>query len=455
MLKSAVLIQKTSPVKIKHLGSIYVACIKCNKITKGILFEKENKVFLKKECCGEIKYIEGDAKIFKSLYLKYKFVPEFGKKVKTIDELIDYVYKNSSRIALYLSDKCNLTRPICLLKYEKPVFREPDMKEIVSLLKRVNALKIDLAGREPTLREDLPEILKVMRRNGKFVHLLTNGLRLIDLSYVHMLKKAGGPWWEVVLQFDGFDNKVYERLRGAPLLMTRFVILQNLKKEKIRTVLAAVIGKNINEHYIPSIIKLACKHNDFIKEVLLVGLYTRGSDLEHTMTATELHRAFCEQTGINLEYLIEWRRLRYNCYVLFRRIFKKTYIAELLSDDMYMFEVKNGNIVPCFTCKELNTINKWLEEISKEKNTIKLGIKLFFGFKRLMKPINILLLPFFARIVLHSEKLWNFFWRNKLKVFINSQRPWFEIIEYLGIPCVPIIFSSNRPEPQPALIACI
>ncbi|HMK65278.1 MAG TPA: radical SAM protein, partial [Thermodesulfobacteriota bacterium] len=77
---------------------------------------------------------------------------------------------------------------------------------------------IQLSGGEPTLRDDLPDIVADGKEKGLgFIQLNTNGLRLAsDQAYLKDLKQAGLA--SIFLQFDGSDETIYQRLRGRPLL---------------------------------------------------------------------------------------------------------------------------------------------------------------------------------------------------------------------------------------------
>lgn len=77
---------------------------------------------------------------------------------------------------------------------------------------------LQLSGGEPTLREDLPELVRYAKEAGcSYVQLNTNGLRLArDPDYAKALAEAGLDI--VFLQFDGTGDKIYEFLRGQPLL---------------------------------------------------------------------------------------------------------------------------------------------------------------------------------------------------------------------------------------------
>ena len=74
---------------------------------------------------------------------------------------------------------------------------------------------IQLSGGEPTLRNDLPEIVALARKTGfDHVQVNTNGLRLAqDADYTQALKDAGTT--DFFIQFDGLTDNVYARIRGA------------------------------------------------------------------------------------------------------------------------------------------------------------------------------------------------------------------------------------------------
>lgn len=120
---------------------------------------------------------------------------------------------------LEITARCNMNCTFC--------FAEPDGAQDPSLdtVKRwINDLTepgktlLQLSGGEPTVRDDLPEIVAYAKQVGcKYVQLNSNGLRLAeDEAFVKRLADAGLSF--VFMQFDGVDDAVYEKLRRRPML---------------------------------------------------------------------------------------------------------------------------------------------------------------------------------------------------------------------------------------------
>src|SRR5690606_21254071 len=76
---------------------------------------------------------------------------------------------------------------------------------------------VQLSGGEPTVRNDLREIVPAARDAGcENIQLNSNGVRLgNDRGVVKALAGAGLAF--VFMQFDGLDGGIYESLRGRPL----------------------------------------------------------------------------------------------------------------------------------------------------------------------------------------------------------------------------------------------
>ena len=163
---------------------------------------------------------------------------------------------------LELTNRCNLSCPVCFASANKKEPRDLSIEEISSqydfLMSHGGPFNIQLSGGEPTVRDDLPEIIRLGRKKGfKFFQLNTNGIRLgsDDGEYAKILKDAGLD--TVFLQFDGLDDEVYMTLRGAKLFGIKEKAIENSVKAKLGVVLVPVIAPSVNDNQVGDIIKYA------------------------------------------------------------------------------------------------------------------------------------------------------------------------------------------------------
>ena len=66
---------------------------------------------------------------------------------------------------------------------------------------------VNLFGGEPTVRDDMFEIIEIGRKHGVDTQITTNGLRLADEEYCRKLCEAGVG---LRLSFDGRTRDIYE-----------------------------------------------------------------------------------------------------------------------------------------------------------------------------------------------------------------------------------------------------
>ena len=126
---------------------------------------------------------------------------------------------------------------------------------------------IQLSGGEPTMRDDLPDIIRLGRDMGfSFFQLNTNGLRLAhEEGYAVRLKQAGLN--TVFLQFDGVSDDVYEILRGRRLLAEKEKAIANCAAAGLGIVLVPVIAAGVNEHQVGDILRYALSHMPAVRGV--------------------------------------------------------------------------------------------------------------------------------------------------------------------------------------------
>lgn len=170
-----------------------------------------------------------------------------------------------------VTQNCNLHCRFCFANSKIRREKGPSLEQInelyKSVLKASGACNIQLSGGEPTLRDDLPQIIRNGKAIGfKFIQVNTNGVRLArDKKYVEKLKSAGLD--SVFLQFDGTNDSIYKRLRGCELLAVKNKAIENCKKNGIGVVLVPTLVPGVNTTDIGKIIDFALGHIEAVRGV--------------------------------------------------------------------------------------------------------------------------------------------------------------------------------------------
>lgn len=195
--------------------------------------------------------------------------------------------------------RCDLGCPVCFASSGKAAPPDLGQDEIGKLLDRVYAASghcnIQLSGGEPTVRSDLPAIVRLAKERGfPFIQLNTNGIRLgREAGYAESLAEAGLN--SVFLQFDGTDDAVFQALRGKPLLETKLKAIHALGDAGVGVVLVPTVVPGINDHDLGSIIRLAAKLSPIVRgvhfqPVSYFGRYPEAPADEQRITLPEVMR---------------------------------------------------------------------------------------------------------------------------------------------------------------------
>ena len=341
---------------MKNLDSTLGVCVECGKIIPADIVEEDEKVYMLKHHCKEEKVlIERDLRFYTDFQLPFKAKRPSMKIGKMAEDLTND-FKEVAGSVVYITSQCNMKCPIC---YEKWAYKfpEPTFKEIEKIVSATNGSYILLNGGEPTCREDLFEIIKMVKGKRKDCLLFTNGLKLKDRRYVKKLREAGID--RVILSFDGFDNKTYVKFRGRRLLSDKMKALGNLIAEKIETTLVPVIDED-NKGQIPKIIEFAIKHNDTIKEVWLDSIYDNSNNPE--ITKGQMLKELIKATGASYEYLKEYKQFKINLYKLIERYRgEKADNYTMFLYDAFPFKIVDGKLEQLFRTEDLKRLNKDME----------------------------------------------------------------------------------------------
>lgn len=179
-----------------------------------------------------------------------------------------------------VTECCNLRCPVCFMAAES-ADTDPSLEELDkfydAILERSGVdTAVQLTGGEPTIRKDLPEIIRMGREKGFYgIEINTNGVVIAqDKAYLQKLVEAGCTG--IYLAFDGLRENPYEVIRGARLLETKMQAIKNCRELGIQIVLAMTIVSGVNDDQISDVIEFALDNSDVIVGVALQPAFTSG-----------------------------------------------------------------------------------------------------------------------------------------------------------------------------------
>jgi uncharacterized radical SAM superfamily Fe-S cluster-containing enzyme len=204
-----------------------------------------------------------------------------------------------------ITRKCDLGCPLCFAESSATTAEaDPSFAQLVEMLQGLfavqGAVNLQLSGGEPSLRDDLPEIIAAACALGfTFVQLNTNGLRLAsDPGYADELRSAGLA--SVFLQFDGVTDHTYQALRGRPLAAQKLQALERCAEAGLAVVLVPTVVPGVNDHEIGSLVHLAARWPGTVRGLHLqpvsyFGRYTTSN--RPRLTLPEVLRLLEQQTS--------------------------------------------------------------------------------------------------------------------------------------------------------------
>jgi len=294
-------------------------CPECLKVLDATIFEEGGKVFIKKECSEHGPFQE----LYWSDYEQYMRAEKFrhdgvgltNPRTKTVkgcpyDCGICPEHKSHTALAIIdVTNRCNLKCPVCFANanYAGYVY-EPTKEQVIEMLKNLRANKpvptmaLQFSGGEPTIRNDLIDLIKNAKELGiRHVEINTNGIRIAqDPEYAKQLKAAGAS--TIYLQFDGLTSDVYKYIRGVDLLEMKMKAIQNMREAGITSaVLVVTLIKGVNDGQLGDIIKFAAKNFDVIRcinvqPVSLCGRLPAEDREKMRITISDFMRLVEEQT---------------------------------------------------------------------------------------------------------------------------------------------------------------
>lgn len=164
--------------------------------------------------------------------------------VKTV-EPFSQKFSAPLRMDLALTFKCQNNCVHCYAggPHETEELNTEQWKEVIDRVHDIGVFIVTFTGGEPTLREDLPELLLYAQKKGIVTGLITNGRRLKDKKYVEQLEKAGLDFVQITLE--SHKAQIHDLMTGAKGSWKETVAgIKNAVKSHIYTTTNTTLSKH-------------------------------------------------------------------------------------------------------------------------------------------------------------------------------------------------------------------
>jgi uncharacterized radical SAM superfamily Fe-S cluster-containing enzyme len=174
-------------------------------------------------------------------------------------------------VLLELTRRCDLRCPVCFASAGDAAETDPPTETVALWYDRILAqggpFNIQLSGGEPTMRSDLPELIRMGKIKGfSFFQLNTNGLRIArEPEYAEELAKAGLN--TVFLQFDSLKGDACAALRGRDLVAEKMRAIENCAKAGLGVALVPTVRRGVNDGEIGELIAFAAAHMPTVRGI--------------------------------------------------------------------------------------------------------------------------------------------------------------------------------------------
>ncbi len=276
----------------KILQKVHALCPHCLKqLPAEVYSDGEGKVWMRRTCPdhGEtITYVWPDAGHYlwlqsmdtKPTLPKWRSWPVTDECPKSCGICRRHL-RRGTLVEIEVTRRCNARCPVCFMAADFPTdgitFEEIE-NLVTTLAENVGPeTGLQITGGEPTVRADLPDIVRMAKSHGFWgIEINTNGI-VIGRSKQYLEKLVEAGITGIYLSFDGIDEDPYESIcgRGA-LLHDKLACIENCREVGIQVVLCMTIVKGVNDDRIGEVIDFAWENADVVIGVALQPAFTSG-----------------------------------------------------------------------------------------------------------------------------------------------------------------------------------
>ncbi len=277
----------------KFLEQTQSVCPECLAVIDARIVSYDGAVVMEKSCPQHGSYATSlwpDEKHYQWLK-NFKFPHAQPQQVHASDEdcpracgLCASHLHHPRLVEIELTQRCNLRCPVCFMAAEgnqHDLATDLSLEQIEAQLRSIMqqsgpATSIQLTGGEPTVRQDLPDIVRLCRRIGfAAVEVNTNGVVISKHpDFLEELVAAGISG--IYMQFDGLSDQVFRKIRGAELLQTKLRAIENCRRAGTQVVLAMAVIAGINNDQMGRVLDFALENRDVVAGVAYQPAFSSG-----------------------------------------------------------------------------------------------------------------------------------------------------------------------------------
>ncbi|MBI4951508.1 MAG: radical SAM protein [Myxococcales bacterium] len=238
--------------------------------------ERDGRVYLTKNCPDhgpDETLLADDARRY------WNAGPEGGKGCCTLNHSCTLIFE--------ITERCNLTCPTCFSgsspEHAYQLSFDDFERQLGQLLGagKSNADIVQISGGEPTIHPDVERMIELAFARGvRKIYLNTNGVRIAkDRDFVARLAAidAGQDRLQLYLQFDGFEDRTYELIRGKRgLYREKRKAIENLLAVGLYVLPVMTVTRGVNLDEIGAVVRLVLEHHPKMNTVILQPAFYAG-----------------------------------------------------------------------------------------------------------------------------------------------------------------------------------